>query len=157
MGDQKLENLKRGHQGFNQGDPEVVIELSTPNVEWATTGKFPGMREVYRGPDAIRSWTETLRNAWTEFEVSLEEIIRDDEDLLVVVEQLRGCGRESGAWVEMRIYTVYWFEDGKVRRREACNDREAALEAAAGPKPSPDADAAREEPASAPRPAKRPV
>jgi ketosteroid isomerase-like protein len=142
MAGENLDRVRQGHAGFNRGDPEVVINLCTPDVEWVTTGSFPGMREVYRGPDAIRKWTETLRNAWTEFEVWVEEVIRDEDDRLVVAEVLRGCGRESGAWVEMRIYTVYWFEDGKVRRREACTEREIALEAAESDAPSAEAGSA---------------
>jgi ketosteroid isomerase-like protein len=132
---ERLELIRQGHAGFNRGDPDVVLELCTPDIEWVTTGSFPGMREVYKGPDAIRKWTETLRNAWTEFEVSVEEVIRDEDDQVVVVELLRGSGRESGAPVEMRIFTVYWFEDGKLRKREACTDRETVLDAATSSPP----------------------
>jgi ketosteroid isomerase-like protein len=130
MSEEKLALIRQGHEAFNRGDPEPVIARSTPDVEWVTTGTFPGIRGVYRGPDAIRSWTETLRKEWSEFEVSIEEVLHDEEDMLVLAELLRGCGRESGAIVEMRIYSVYRFEDGKVRRREAFTEREAALEAA---------------------------
>jgi ketosteroid isomerase-like protein len=130
MSSEKLELITRGHESFNRGDPEIVIALSTPDVEWVTTGRFPGMRGAYRGPEAIRKWTDTLRGEWSEFEVVLEEVVLDEGDALVVVEGLRGCGRESGAWVEMRIYTLYWFEEGKVRRREAFMDKAAAVDAA---------------------------
>jgi ketosteroid isomerase-like protein len=50
--------------------------------------------------------------------------------VVVVTELLRGRGRESGAEVEMRVFSAYWFENGKIRRREAFTEREAALRAA---------------------------
>jgi ketosteroid isomerase-like protein len=127
---EKLEIIKRGHEAFNRGDASVPIALSTPDVEWRTTGSFPGIRGVYRGPEALRKWTETLRMEWTEFEVAIEEVLLDEGDVLVLAERLRGCGRESGAWVEMRIYTAYWFEGGKLRRREAFTEPDTALVAA---------------------------
>ena len=52
------------------------------------------------------------------------------DDLVVVTELLRGRGRGSGAEVEMRVFSAYWFEEGKVRRRAAFTERKAALEAA---------------------------
>jgi hypothetical protein len=30
----------------------------------------------------------------------------------------------------MRIFSVYWFEDGKIRKRQPFTERSAALEAA---------------------------
>jgi hypothetical protein len=66
---------------------------------------------------------------WENFEVSLEEVLHDGDDLLVVTERLRGRDRGRGDEVEIRIYAVYWFEGEKVRRR-ATSTRKAALEAA---------------------------
>lgn len=63
-------------------------------------------------------------------DVSLESVIRDLDDLLVVVERLQAQGRESGAAVEMRIFTVYWFEHDKIVRRRAFVTEDEALEAA---------------------------
>ena len=40
----------------------------------------------------------------------------------------RGRGRGSGVEVEMRVFSVYSFREGKVRRRQAFTEREAALE-----------------------------
>ena len=78
----------------------------------------------------MQAWTDAIRSAWEWFEVSLAELVRDEDDLLVVVERIRGRGRRSGVDVEMLTYAVYWAEDGKLRMRKAFNTREAALEAA---------------------------
>jgi ketosteroid isomerase-like protein len=78
----------------------------------------------------MAEWMDVIRSEWVEFEVTLDEVLYDGEDVLVVAELLRGRGRESGAEVEMRIFSTYWFEDGKLRRRAAFTERTAALEAA---------------------------
>jgi len=125
-----VELLRFGYEAFNQGDVLQAKSLVTADVEWGTTGTFPGIEGVYRGPEALQAWTDAIRSAWEWFEVSLAELVRDEDDLLVVVERIRGRGRRSGVDVEMLTYAVYWAEDGKLRMRKAFNTREAALEAA---------------------------
>lgn len=122
--------MKERYRAFNAADPEGLRELVVPDVEWGATGKFPGMERLYRGPDAVVEWMETVRSEWQEFEVGLDEVLHDGGDLLVVGERLRGRGRESGVEVEMAVYAAYWFEGDKVRRRAAFTEREEALRAA---------------------------
>jgi ketosteroid isomerase-like protein len=98
-------------------------------VEWGATN-FPGIEGVYRGPDGMRRWMDTIRSAWDEFEVTLDEVLHDRGDVVVVGERVRGRGRGSGAEVEMRVFSMYWFEEGKVRKRSVFTERKAALEAA---------------------------
>jgi ketosteroid isomerase-like protein len=62
--------------------------------------------------------------------VTLDEVLHDEGNVLVVSELLHGRGRSSGAEVKMRVFTVYRFEEGKVRRRASFTERNAALEAA---------------------------
>jgi ketosteroid isomerase-like protein len=78
----------------------------------------------------MQVWMDLIRSAWEEFEVTLDEVLYDGDDVVVVTELLRGRGRESGAEVEMRVFSAYWFENGKLRRREAFTERNAALAAA---------------------------
>jgi ketosteroid isomerase-like protein len=131
MSQETLEMLRRGYEAFNQGDVLQAKSLVTADVEWGTTGTFPGIQGVYRGPEAMQAWTDAIRSAWEWFEVSLAEVVRDEDDIVVVVERIRGRGRSSGVDVEMRTYSVYWAaEDGKLRMRKAFTTREAALEAA---------------------------
>jgi ketosteroid isomerase-like protein len=126
--------LRRGYAAFNRGDTSVVLELATeiatPDVEWGATGAFPGLESTYRGPEAMREWMDVIRSAWEQFEVTLDEVPYDGNDVVVVTGLVRGRRREGGAEVEMRIFSVYRFEQGKLRRREAFTDRNAALEAA---------------------------
>jgi ketosteroid isomerase-like protein len=62
--------------------------------------------------------------------VTLDEVLHDGGEVVVVTERLRGRGRGSGAEVEMRVFSAYWFEGGKIRRREAFTEQKEALAAA---------------------------
>lgn len=134
MSGEMLATLKRGYAAFNRGDPSVMSrvarDVATPDVEWGATGAFPGVGLVYRGPEAMREWMDVIRSEWEEFEVALDEVLHNGDEMLVVAELLRGRGRESGVEVEMRVFSAYWFEGGKLRRRAAFTERHDALEAA---------------------------
>jgi len=134
MSKETLATLRRGYEAFNRGDTAVILELvrevGTPDMEWGAIGAFPGVEGMYRGPEAIQEWMDVIRSAWEEFEVSLDEVLHDGDDVVVVAELLRGRGRGSGVEVEMRIFSTYWFEERKLRRRAAFTERKEALEAA---------------------------
>jgi ketosteroid isomerase-like protein len=125
-----VERIQIGYEGFNRGDLTVAREIVTKDVEWKTTGTFPGIGGVYRGPDALDDWMNSLRAEWQEFKVSLAEVLAEREDAIVVAERLWGRGRESGVEVEMRIYALYRFNaEGKVTVREAFATADEALSA----------------------------
>jgi ketosteroid isomerase-like protein len=130
MSRENLATLMRGYEAFNRGDTSVLEDLAIPDVEWGATGAFPGVEGSYRGPEAMQRWMEVIRSEWRYFEVTLDEVLYDSRDVLTVTERLRGRGRESGAEVEMRVFSVYWFQQGKLRRRAAFTERKSALEAA---------------------------
>ncbi len=134
MSEENVETLKRGYEAFNRGDASALLELAreigTPDVEWGATGAFPGVEGMYRGPEAMQEWMNVIRSEWEDFRVTLDEVLHVEGDVLVVTELLRGRGRESGVEVEMRVFSAYWFEQGKLRRRAAFTERTEALEAA---------------------------
>ena len=78
----------------------------------------------------MQEWMNVIRSEWEDFRVTLDEVLHVEGDVLVVTELLRGRGRESGVEVEMRVFSAYWFEQGKLRRRAAFTERTEALEAA---------------------------
>jgi hypothetical protein len=38
--------LRIGHEGFNRGDLTEAREIVTEDIEWRTTGSFPGIEGV---------------------------------------------------------------------------------------------------------------
>jgi ketosteroid isomerase-like protein len=125
-----VKTISEGHEGFTRGDLSWARTNVADDVEWQTTAAFPGVEGVYRGQDALVQWMETIRVEWQEFSASLDQILREEEDAIVIVERLWGRGRKSGAEVEMRIIALYRFTpDGKVLKREIFEAPEEALAA----------------------------
>jgi ketosteroid isomerase-like protein len=129
MSQELLEKIQIGHEGFSRGDLTEAKRNLSDDVEWGTTGAWPGLEGVYRGKDALDEWMQILHSEWDRFGVSLDEVIRDDGDVMVLAERLKGRGRESGIEVEMQVFSVYWAEGGKIVRRRSFTTRDQALEA----------------------------
>ena len=129
MSDELIEKILIGHEGFNRGDLSEANRNLSKDVEWGTTGTWPGLDETYHGPDALNDWMEVLHSEWETFRVSLDEVVEDAGDVVVLVERLSGRGRESGIEVEMQVFTVYWSEEGEIVRRRSFRTREEALAA----------------------------
>jgi ketosteroid isomerase-like protein len=128
--DERLEMLTEGHAAFNRGDTSWPALRCSDDVEWGTVGSFPGMADVYRGWDGVVEWMQIVRAEWEEFEVSLREVMGQEDDRLAVIEHIWGRGRESGAEGEMTMFTVYRFApDGRIAGRKVFTAREEALAA----------------------------
>jgi ketosteroid isomerase-like protein len=70
-----------------------------------------------------------LHSEWETFRVSLDEVVEDAGDAVVLTERLSGRGRESGIEVEMQVFSVYWSEGGKIAARRSFRTREEAVAA----------------------------
>jgi ketosteroid isomerase-like protein len=123
-----VEKIRRAQSEFNRGDVSGARSIVTEDVEWGTIGSFPGVNAVYHGRDALQEWMDSIRSAWEWFDVQVDEVVRAEEDLVVIREHLRGKGRSSGVEVEMRIYSVYWFEQGRIVKRRVFHSRQEALD-----------------------------
>jgi ketosteroid isomerase-like protein len=126
---ERVEAVRRGHRAFTDGDLTPAKSSVTDDVEWGTTGSWPGLEGTYRGPEALDEWMETIRAEWETFQASMVELLASSEDSIVVQERLSGRGRESGIEVEMDVFTVYRFEGPKIAKRLSFRTPEEALEA----------------------------
>jgi ketosteroid isomerase-like protein len=129
MSQELIEKIRVGHEAFNRGDLSQAKSNVADDVEWGTTGTWPGLEGTYRGQDALDDWMRTLQSEWEWFEVSLGEVLEDAGDVVVLAERLSGRGRESGIEVEMQVFSVYWSGGGKIVKRRSFRTREEALAA----------------------------
>ena len=53
MSQELLEMIQLGHAGFNSGDLSRPKLNLADDVEWGTTGTWPGLEGTYRGPQAL--------------------------------------------------------------------------------------------------------
>ena len=118
---------------MNHRDADAFLARLHPDIEWEESGDvLPGLRGVYRGRAEARRWfEEALLEVWETFEIEIEEITdggTDDRVFLALRFAARGSG--SGAETELPFWTVLWFADGKIARRQGFWSRAEALEAA---------------------------
>ena len=65
MGDEtKLQKLRRGQAAFARGDTLAASDVIAEDVDWGTTGTFPGTEVFYRGIEDLGEWMEDLLSAW---------------------------------------------------------------------------------------------
>jgi ketosteroid isomerase-like protein len=118
--------------GIARGEPDAAFDsgLLAADLEWVlTSADVPGLKEIYRGRDGfqefIRSWTEHF-----DWSIELEKIVDASDDRIVAVTVQRATGKASQAPVELRMGSVWEFQDGLVIRIRNFFDPADALEAA---------------------------
>lgn len=100
--------------------PDAVVDVSRNVFN-------PG---VHHGLDGFRHFVEQIDEVWEDFEITPLEFI-DVGDNLVVANRISGKGRGSGVEVEMVLFGVCTFREGKVLRLTGgFRDQGEALEAA---------------------------
>jgi len=129
------ENVQRAYQAveaISRGDIEAALEFADPEIEWIPNASFPvGAAERYHGHDGIRRWyQEWFVEPWEHVKVELEDPIDVGNDRYVFTAHVQGRGKASGIEVDMRIFDVWSFRDGKLAHRASYMDKAEALEAA---------------------------
>jgi ketosteroid isomerase-like protein len=125
---ENVEIAKRAIDAFNLRDVDTFAALTTRDFEWS-----PSMvaieGEIFRGPDGIDKYFESLTGAWESFQI-LPNRFRDLADVVVMLGQLQGRGKASGVEVIEPLGMVFDFRDGKVSRIRGFLDHGEALRAA---------------------------
>jgi ketosteroid isomerase-like protein len=107
---------------FNRGDFDGVTQLMHPEIEVIRLGGLGTLsgREAALGlmvPDAFETQEQSVEDVRSEGEVVM----------LTGIFHARGAG--SGIELNRESYTVFWIEDGLIRRMGTYLDREEALAA----------------------------
>jgi len=127
MSQENVELVRRVYGGWSRGDfsqidafdPKIDFEM----VDWPHQTRARGIEEMWR------TWRATL-SAWDDFRAVPTEYVDCGRNVLVI-NQIRGSGKESGADVSAVTATVWTVDNGKVVRLALYWDTEAAREAAA--------------------------
>jgi ketosteroid isomerase-like protein len=99
-----------------------------PDLVFTTSGVFPGFDPVYRGPEGMSRFAETMLEAWATFELEPTSI-EDHGEYVVVALRFRGIGRSSGVETTSSFHHALRFRGGLVERIASHPDRAQALEA----------------------------
>jgi ketosteroid isomerase-like protein len=108
------ELVERGYAAWNNDDLEALLELCHPDVRYETSGVFPGLQELYEGPDGIRRWWADFHEPWKEIKVIPERIAESGDEMAILI-RFEGVGRD-GIETGMRFINTIEARDGKAYR-----------------------------------------
>ena len=104
------EVLRAIYDAWNRDDLEDGLRSLHPDIEWRSSGVFPGFEPVYRGHAGVTEYWRTLKEAWDYFTIEIEEMITAGAKVVTAV-RFDAVGRESGVNVELRFAHVWEFKD----------------------------------------------
>ena len=110
---------------------QAVTELLRHNAhpDYVTVMASESVTQEYSGPEGFEeAWTDWL-TPYESFRIKFDEVIQLEDRLVFTVMQIVTT-RQSSVEVETPSASVWWFEDGKIRRAGFYLDRQAGLKAA---------------------------
>jgi ketosteroid isomerase-like protein len=127
MSQESVEVAKRTLVAFNKRDIEALTALTTEDFEW-----FPSLiaieGESFVGRDGIRTYFDRLDSAWERFHIVAVEW-RDQADMVVLLGQVEGRGKASGATVDSPLGIAFNLREGMISRSRSYLDHDHALKA----------------------------
>jgi len=128
MSRENVELVRQGYAAWNNGDMHAMLAILHPDVEFTTSGVFPGLNPVYRGHDGFRKFWRDFPDMWESILVSVDEL-RDCGERVLALVAFDARGRD-GLEVGRQVGTVWAFRDGLTVRVENYASWTEALEAA---------------------------
>jgi ketosteroid isomerase-like protein len=110
MSHDDVESLRRGYEAGNRGDLTAVLEVMDPEIEWWGHPQLPEPGPL-QGREQVGRWLEETRDALSELEVDVEEMI-DMGDRVVALVRFSGRGKGSGAPVRGGLDAHVWTMRG---------------------------------------------
>jgi ketosteroid isomerase-like protein len=127
MSRENVEVVRRVYQAYNEGDMDAMLAELSADIEYVSTGAFPGLEPVYEGHDAWRRFWREFRGAWDSLTIRLDEL-HDCGDRVATTFTFDARGRD-GVRVTRRFGNVITLRSGRVCRIEAFANPAEALEA----------------------------
>jgi ketosteroid isomerase-like protein len=105
---------RQGYERFASRDVEGFLELVHPDIDWGTSGLFPGMRARYVGHEGVVEFFHTFMDTWESLDIEVLEM-RDVPDGVLAHLRFFARGR-GGVKVDRRFAQHMTIEDGRLRR-----------------------------------------
>jgi ketosteroid isomerase-like protein len=121
--------IRSGLAAWSRGDLDGALKNFSSDLEFVTSGVFPGLEPVYRGHDGFERFWRDFRGAWEDIEIEVDRIVLGGPDQLAMVGRFRATGRE-GIPVERPVGMTFTLKDGVITRIQSFGSGEEALNAA---------------------------
>ena len=127
MSRENVELVRSGLDGWSRGDIEAWLAWTHPDMEFRTSGVYPGVDPIYRGHAELRRFWDVFREPWESLQIRVDEV-REVGDQLVSLGVFEGHARE-GMSVRREAAWTWRFADDLVVRVDAYGSWNEALEA----------------------------
>jgi ketosteroid isomerase-like protein len=115
----------RMQAGVDRFDPEIVFESFMPDSR---------ERAVATGAEEVATFMRELLAQWSHYRILGDEFeSRAGGDVVLVAGHQAGVGRQSEVSVQMPIFSVWRFRDGRIVKLDWFSTRAQAEEEAGGP------------------------
>jgi ketosteroid isomerase-like protein len=128
MSQENVDAALRSLDGWNRGDLDAWLGSPHPDIEFRTSGTYPGTDPLYRGVDGLRRFWTTFREPWESLQIHTDQV-RDLGDDVLVLGTFEGHARD-GMIVEREVAWIFRFVDGLTTRAEGYAAWNEALEVA---------------------------
>jgi ketosteroid isomerase-like protein len=72
---ENVEIVRRSVERWSDGDLEGFIENVDPEVEWWTSGLYPGVDPVYNGHEGFRKFWDDFHEMWQTLTMELHDVV----------------------------------------------------------------------------------
>jgi ketosteroid isomerase-like protein len=125
--------IRRGLDAFSRGAFDESMADIHEDIEWYVAFRLPDLpadKDVYRGHDEVRELWSAFSGGWESLTATLEDVVAERDDLVIVRVHWVGRGEASGVEVDRTIFYVFEIADGKLLRLRPFDDEAEALQAA---------------------------
>jgi ketosteroid isomerase-like protein len=128
MSAQDLETIRGGVAALKRGDVEGMIAALDPDVELVTLKSVLDGTQ-YRGHEGLRRWLADMREDWTDWELTLDDVSEAAPGRILVKAHMRLRG-QSGVSLDQPAAWLCEMRAGRATRIQFFGDPAAALAAA---------------------------
>ena len=124
--------LTAGYAAFNRRDPDALRELMVNDFRWNEAEEIPG-RKRCESADEFAAYMMGFDLLWEEFSFEAVDMTLVSEETILARVLGRGRGKTGADPVELEIFHVWRFREGKVARMDAFLYPGQAADAAGAP------------------------
>ena len=134
MASEGVQTTRNGFAAWSRGDMEETLRGLHPEIEFVTSGVFPGVEPVYRGHDGFLQFWHDFRDIWDRISIEIEHFVEAGPLRLVAAGHFDATGRD-GIAVERPVAMVVVTTAGgdAITRIQSYGTWEEAFEAAVVP------------------------
>jgi ketosteroid isomerase-like protein len=125
MSEENVEVIRAAMAAFNARDPETMLSLMDPNVEFESAIE----RKVYRGHDGMVRYRREADAVMQGFHTEEDRFLDAGDDRVVHLYRIVGTGAGSGVPGSRENAIIWVLRDGKILRAKVYLDPRQALEA----------------------------